>query len=272
MAKSKNRQKKIAIVTGASAGLGKEFALQIEKEFFLDEIWLIARRMEPMKDLCEKFSKSKGVCLSLDLTNEGDMLALQKRLSDENPDLVILVNNAGYGKIGPFEKLGLSEQLSMIDLNVRSLTELTHIALPHMKSGGAILQVASSIAYCPAPNFAVYAASKAYVLSLAEALGFELKARGVHVMAVCPGPVETEFFSVAQKNEFMKNKVPDADPFNKSLMAHPKDVVERALKDLRAKKSRSVYGLPIKLFVNSMKIMPKQLAMRALARRKAEKA
>lgn len=270
MAKGRNGQKKIAIITGASAGLGKEFALQVEKEFFLDEIWLIARRAEPMKELAEKFTKSKGVCLSLDLTNEGDMLALQKRLSDENPEIVTLVNNAGYGKIGPFEKLGLGEQLAMIDLNVRSLTELTHVALPFMKSGGSILQVASSIAFCPAPNFAVYAATKAYVLSLTEALNFELKERGVHVMAVCPGPVETEFFSVAQKNEFMKDKVPDAVPFNKALMAHPKDVVERAMKDLRAKKVRSVYGLPIKLFVNSMKIMPKQLAMRVMAKRRME--
>lgn len=91
---------------------------------------------------------------------------------------------------------------------MRALTELTHIALPYMTSGAAVLQVASSIAYCPAPNFAVYAASKAYVLSLSEALNFELKGRGVHVMAICPGPVETEFFSVAQKNESMKDGLP----------------------------------------------------------------
>lgn len=117
----KQKGKKVGIITGASAGLGREFALQIEKEFFLDEIWLIARRVEPMREVVEKFTKSKGICISLDLTSEGDLLALKRRLADEAPDVVLLVNNAGYGKIGPFEKLGLEEQLTMLDLTCEPL-------------------------------------------------------------------------------------------------------------------------------------------------------
>ncbi len=266
MAKNKST-KKIAIITGASAGLGKEFALQIEREYFLDEIWLLARRTEPMREVCEQFSKSKGIVLAFDLTVEGDLLALQKKLSDENPEVVLLVNNAGYGKIGPFAQLGLQEQLLMIDLNIRALTEITYVCLPYMKSNSGIIQVASSIAFCPAPYMAVYAATKSYVLSFSEALNFELKGRGIHVTAVCPGPVETEFFQVAQKNEFMKDKVPNPKPpFKQSIVAHPRDVVELALRHHRKKKKISIYGFPVRLFTTSMRFLPKSIGMRALAR------
>lgn len=265
MAKTKSA-KKIAIITGASAGLGKEFALQIEQEYLLDEIWLLARRTEPMREVCEQFTKSKGVVLSMDLTSEGDMLAFQKKLSDEAPEIMVLVNNAGYGKIGPFQQLGLKEQLAMIDLNIRALTELTYVSLPYIKSGSLIIQVASSLAYCPAPYMAVYGATKSYVLSFSEALNFEFKDKGIHVIAVCPGPVETEFFAVAQKNEFTKDKAPSTKPpFAKSLVAHPKDVVEQALKDARKKKPVSIFGFSIKLFASSMRFMPKALAMNAMA-------
>ena len=105
-----NSRKKIAIITGASSGLGIEFARQIEKGYYLDEIWLVARRPEPMKDLAEKFHKSKAVVLALDLTNQGDLAVLKKRITDENPQIEFLVNNAGYGKLGPFSELGLDEQ------------------------------------------------------------------------------------------------------------------------------------------------------------------
>jgi short-subunit dehydrogenase len=267
MAEAKTK-KKIAIVTGASSGLGMEFARQIEESSFLDEVWLIARRAAPMKELAERFQKSKPVILALDLTDRGDVSALVKKITDEKPDLQFLVNNAGYGKIGPFADLGLDEQIQMVDLNVRTLTYLTHALLPFMSEGSRIIQVASSIGFCAAPYFAVYAATKAYVVSLSEALHEELKPRGIGVTAVCPGPVATDFFSVAQKNEFMKDKVGQAEPFNKALTATAPEVVEKALHDSRKNRVLSVFGLPIQAFVKLIPFVPRAIAMKALSQRK----
>lgn len=261
----KAEKKKIAIITGASAGLGKEFARQMEKKYFLDEIWLIARREAPLRELAKEFQKSVGVPIALDLTKAGDIQELYKRIETENPDIAFLVNNAGYGKIGPFDSLGLEEQLQMIDLNVRTLTELSYICLPFMKEGANLIQVASSIAFAPAPFFAVYAATKSYVLSFSNALNFELRDRGIHVLAVCPGPVETEFFSVAQKNEHNKGRTNLDKPFNAKLMAKPEEVVARALKDLAKKKMQSVYGMPIRFFTSFVSFIPKEIVMKALS-------
>lgn len=264
-------RKKIAIITGASSGLGAEFALQMEKTYFLDEIWMIARRAEPMRELAEKFLKSKPVILQRDLTDRGDLAAIEKRLSEERPDVEFLVNNAGYGKIGPFAALGLGEQIQMIELNVTALTYLSRVTIPFMKPGSGIIQVASSAAFTPAPYFAVYAATKAYVVSFSDALGYELRSQGIQVISVCPGPVDTEFFSVAQRNEFMKDKVGEAEPFNRALSASSRAVVAKALSDLAHGKRRSVYGLPIKLFSAVAGLVPTSLKLRALARRSPQK-
>lgn len=265
MAEEKSR-KKIAIITGASSGLGREFALQIERSSYLDEIWLIARRSEPMKELVERFQKSAGYSIPMDLTDPGDLSALQKRIENEAPEISFLVNNAGFGKIGPFQDLGLDEQLRMIDLNIRALTHLTKICLPYMKPGSKILQVASSAAYSPAPYFAVYAATKSYVVSFSEALNFELRPLGIQVTSVCPGPVSTEFFAVAQKNEYMKDKVGEAEPFNKNLMASSSDVVRKALRDAEKGRSKSIYGFSIWLLTKLACFTPNQLKMRFLAK------
>jgi short-subunit dehydrogenase len=262
--------KKIALITGASSGMGAQFALQIEERYFLDEIWLVARRAEPMHDLAARFQKSKAVVLALDLTDEGDLATLEKRLRDEKPQVDFLVNNAGYGKIGPFAELGRDEQMQMIALNVSTLTYLSHAVVPYMKSGSQMIQLASSIAFSPAPYFAVYAATKSYVVSLSEALNFELKEKGIKVTAVCPGPVATEFFSVAQNNEFMRDKVGNAEPFNQSLMADAADVVRKALRDASRGNKLSVYGFAINAFVKAMPFVPKGIAMKVLSQRKSK--
>ena len=264
------KKNKIAIITGASSGLGREFAEQIEKKYFLNEIWLIARRAEPMRELAEKFQKSRAIVLALDLTDLGDLAVLKKKLETENPEVEFLVNNAGFGKIGPFAEIGLDEQLEMVDLNVRALTHLSHICIPFMTKGSKLVQVASSIGFSPAPYFAVYAATKAYVVSFSEALAFELKDRGIKVTAVCPGPVSTNFFSVAQKNEFMKDKVADESPFNRSITAEASDVVTKALVDADKGRRISIYGLLIALFVKIVPFIPRFLILRALSLRKSK--
>jgi short-subunit dehydrogenase len=266
---SPNNRKKIAIITGASAGLGYEFAKQIEKSFYLDEIWLVARRAAPMKELAESFQKSKGVILSLNLSSDSDLAQLKKKLDDENPQVEILVNNAGLGKVGPFLELGLEEQLEMVNLNVRSLTYLTHCCLPFMFPGAKILQVASSIGFAPAPYFAVYAATKAFVVSLSEALSFELRSRGISVTAVCPGPVATEFFEVSQRNQFLKDRVAPSEPVNRKFMATAEEVVTKALNDAEKGNRRSIFGFPMKSFVRLAPFIPRSLLLKLLSRRYA---
>lgn len=264
-------RKKIAVVTGASSGLGAEFALQIEKKYFLDEIWLVARRTTPMKELAEKFLKSTGVILSYDLTNRSDLAALEKRLEEANPEIEFLVNNAGYGKVGPFDQLGVDEQIKMIDLNVCALTFLSRIAIRYMKPGSSMIQVASSAAFSPAPYFAVYAATKSYVVSLSDALGYELANQGIKVIAVCPGPVETEFFTVAQNSAYMKDKVGEAEPFNRALYSSASDVVEKALNDLSKGRRHSIFSLSIKFFAAASALVPTRLKLKALASRNPQK-
>lgn len=261
------KTRKIAIVTGASAGLGAEFALQIEKTFFLDEIWMIARRPAPMRELAEKFLKSRAVVLTYDLTSKSDLVALEKRLAEEKPEVEFLVNNAGLGKFGPFDQLGLDEQIKMIELNVTALTYLTRVCIPYMKPGSSIIQVASSAAFSPSPFFAVYAATKSFVVSLSDALGHELKDQGIKVLAVCPGPVETEFFGVAQKNEFMKDKVGVAESANHSLYVSAHDVVAKALRDLGKGRRHSVYGFTMQLLSRLAAFVPLSARLSLLARK-----
>ena len=261
------KTKKIALITGASSGIGAEFALQIEKKYYLDEVWMIARRPIPMKELAERFLKSRGVILNFDLTSRTDLTALERRLAEDKPEIDFLVNNAGYGKFGPVSELGLDEQIKMIELNVTALTYLTRIAIPYMKPGSSIIQVASSAAFSPSPFFSVYAASKSFVVSFSDALGFELRNQGIGVLAVCPGPVETEFFAVAQKNEFMKDKVGDVEPGERKLSASPRDVVAKALRDLDRGRRHSIYGIPMRIFGLLAPLVPLGIKLRLLGRR-----
>jgi short-subunit dehydrogenase len=260
-------KKKIAIITGASSGMGAEFALQVEASYYLDEVWLIARRQEPMRDLARRFQKSKAVLIAYDLSSRNDLVNFEKKLEAEQPQIEVLVNNAGYGKIGPVEKLGTAEQMQMIDVNIYALTYLTKVSLPYMVKGSKILQVASSIGYCPAPFFTVYAATKAYVVSFSEALNHELKPRGIQCTAVCPGPVATEFFDEAVKNEYLKDKNTPAKPFNDMLRASAHEVVEKALADTAKGRHRSIFGFQIGLFVFLLPFIPQSLLFRALEKR-----
>jgi uncharacterized protein len=178
------------------------------------------------------------------------------------------VNNAGYGKFGPFSELGLEEQIAMIDLNVTSLTWLSRIAIPYMKPGASIIQVASAAAFGASPYFSVYAATKSFVVSFADALGFELRSHGIRVLAVCPGPVETEFFSVAQKNQATKGEI---GPKLGALAASPRDVVAKALRDLERGRRHSIFGGVIRLYARLAPILPLGLLLRATARKNLQK-
>lgn len=188
----------IIIITGASSGMGLEFALQLDEIFdSIDEIWLIARRKKKLLEVAQYMEHTTRV-LDMDLTNSSHMQRLERLLREEKPVIRMLVNCAGYGIMGDFSEGDKSELLGMVDLNCRALTEMTYLCIPYMRKNSRILQLASSAAFLPQPDFAVYAASKSYVYSFSRAIARELAPRKIYVTAVCPGPVDTPFFDIAK--------------------------------------------------------------------------
>lgn len=217
--------KKIAIITGASSGLGEEFTKQISKAYDYDEIWIIARRLEKLDALAQKINTEKNAKLikpiAMDISSKDSVYTFKQLLEDEHESLGmvgsgieigLLINNAGFGTYGTFEESSLSKEMSMIDLNCTTLTGFCHIALPYLTKDSVIINTASLAAFLPLGNFAVYAASKAYVLSFSIALAAELKDKGVKVCALCPGSVSTEFANVASngaRREVLGGIAPD---------------------------------------------------------------
>ncbi len=248
---------KIAIITGASSGMGRETAVQLSDRFGgLSEIWIAARRGDRL-DALEDVLPVPVRKFAIDLTKPDELNVLSEALRAAKPDVRILVNASGYGKIGPAGGVPLEEETGMVRLNCEALLAVTHIALPYMGRGGRILQYASSAAFLPQPGFAVYAATKAFVLSYSRALNEELKSRGIRVTAVCPGPVKTEFFSIAETTGKM--------PLYKRLtMANASRVVKLAVRDSAMGKTVSVYGPVMKAFRLICKIAPHGLLLNAM--------
>lgn len=263
------KQKNIIIITGASSGMGKEFVRQTDRHFpKVDEIWLIARRKEILEELAASCNH-KCYVFACDLSNKETWDEFKQTLMKEQPKITLLVNSAGYGILGEFYQKDsynlnckntvtvnadawMCEQTGMVELNCGALTAMTYLCIPYMKQGGRIIQLASSAAFLPQPKFAVYAATKSYVLSFSRALNEELRKQKIYVTAVCPGPVDTEFFDRAEKGA-------DTLFIKKLVMARPEKVVAKALLDARNKKEISVYGLLMKLFFVISKILPHKL-------------
>ena len=245
---------KIAVVTGASSGLGREMARQLGDRFgALKEIWIIAIREERLKALAEEMTVPVRI-LPLDLTEKSSLEILESELRKENPEVVFLVNASGYGKIGPVEQLSLEEETGMVALNCQALCAVTRLVLPYMAKNGRIIQFASAAAFLPQPGFAVYAATKSFVLSYSRALNSELKPRGICVTAVCPGPVKTEFFDIAETT----GTIP---LYKRLVMARPEKVAALALRESMMGKTVSVYGPLMKAFFLLSKILPHSLLL-----------
>ncbi len=177
---------RIAVITGASSGIGREFVLAADKRFSFDEIWVIARRAERLEELKEK-CRSPIRPVALDLAQDEGLESYAGLLEKEKPEIALLVNAAGCGVFGPFEEKDLGALLHSAKLNSLALTAMCHLSLPYMKRGSSIVNMGSNSSWQPVPYQAVYGASKSYVLSLSRAIGRELRPRGVHVMCVCPG-------------------------------------------------------------------------------------
>ena len=202
--------KKIAIITGASSGLGKEFAHQVNEKYTYDEIWIIARREDKLKEIAADLNKAKNFQtvrpVVMDISGKDGVAAFTTFLQTEHEKLLkiesgieigLLINNAGFGTYGPFEETSVNRQMDEIELNCVSVTGICGAALPYLKKGSVIINTSSLAAFMPLGNFAVYGASKAYVLSFSIALAAELKDKGIKVCALCPGSVSTEFADVA---------------------------------------------------------------------------
>lgn len=197
----------IALVTGASSGLGSAFARVLAKAAggrglpAFDELWLVARRADRLEALAAELSGlAPGLAVRVrpsDLVSEGAIATLAAEVAVARKPLRILVNDAGYGCYGPFADAPLELQLGEIDLNCRALTEVSGRMLPFLARGSLVINVASLAAFAPLGGFAVYAATKAYVLSFSVALAAEWEGRGIRVCALCPGPVSSEFSLVA---------------------------------------------------------------------------
>lgn len=216
---------KIAIVTGASSGLGREFVKQISKKEKLDAVWVIARRESRLKELAEEVSMPV-VPVTLDLTKQESFSALQVLFEEKKPDIRLLVNAAGFGKMGSYREISVQDSNNMINLNCSALVQTTLLALPYMTRGARIIEICSVASFQPLPSLNVYAASKAFVQSYSRSLRWELFGRGIHVTAVCPYWIkDTEFIPVARKAD--NPKAVKHFP----LASHARGVVRAALRD-----------------------------------------
>jgi uncharacterized protein len=240
--------RKVALVTGASAGLGVEFARQLSKRGH--RLVLAARRKERLEGLAKELGNARAVTIDLSKPNAAAKLMADVEAHSETVDL--LVNNAGFGLIGHFAELDAKRERQMIDLNIGTLADLCRAVAPGMierKSGG-IINVASTAAFQPGPKMAVYFATKAFVLSLTEALHEELKPHGIHVTCLCPGPTRTEFGDVAG---FGGNGL-----FDRVAMESP-EVVKAGLEGLDRNKAVVVPGLVNKVTANSGRFAPRSV-------------
>ncbi len=245
---------KIAIVTGASSGLGRAFVQQLAQWEDVEALWLVARREERLRELAAELGKPAKV-LALDLTEPESIQTLREELEQESPDVRVLVNAAGFGKFGTYADMTTRETGDMIALNCRAAVDLTNLTIPYMGRGSHILEICSSAAFQPLPGLNVYAASKAFLLRYARGLRWELRGKGIWVTAVCPGWIKTEFISVAKqtKNGQTVRRFPFATT--------PEHVASCALRGSRLGLAATLHGLLTPGQWLAAKLLPHSLIM-----------
>lgn len=253
---SKSNKKNVAVITGASSGIGREFVMQLLNRDDIDEFWAIARDNERLEELKNGINKTVKI-FSLDLSVDTELLKYKEELERENVNIKVLVNCAGFGKFDHDENIDLNTKLNMIDLNCKAIVSMCDFSLPYMSEGSSIINIASTAAFQPIPGINIYAATKSFVLYYSRALNQELKYRRIKVLAVCPFWTRTNFFDravVDGKKELVINYV---------AMYEAKDVVEKALKDLsKRNKDVSICGFKNRGQVLLVKLLPHKIVMK----------
>ncbi|HLI78582.1 MAG TPA: SDR family oxidoreductase, partial [Candidatus Binataceae bacterium] len=245
-----------ALITGASSGLGEEFARQLARENY--DLVLTARREDRLKTVAAEATKlgsSKVEVIASDLGQANAAAKLHQQVTQRGIEIECLVNNAGFGTHGMFHKLPLDREVEEINLNITSLVAMTRLFLDGMvaRQRGTIINVASTAAFQPVPYMATYGASKSFVLDFSEAVAFEVKSSGVTVMALCPGPTRTEFQDVAGVNE---NGVPSF------AYMDAKTVVAQALASAKRGKSVRINGIINSVMAQSTRFAPRSMVAR----------
>lgn len=241
--------KKIAIVTGASSGIGRSIIDLIIDS--CDEVWAVARRRERLEEISRKYP-GKVRAVEADLSKPGYYEEFEKLLKENiNADsaVTLLVNSAGIGYRRAFADMDQYQIDSTIEVDTKALTLLTRAVLPYMGEGSGIINIASSAGYLPQPGFAVYAAVKAYVINFSRALRTELKSRKITVTCVCPGPVDTEFQGIA-------TGTPEITGWRRNFTCTPESVAKGAVKAFRRKRGIYDHKLPQKFLHVVSKIVP----------------
>jgi len=246
--------KKIAVVTGASSGIGKEFVRLLAQRTEIDEIWAVARDREKLSALVLEFGE-KVKPYSLDVANTEAVREFGESLKTADLEITFLINSAGYGKIVSYDEMNISESLNMINVNACGVVSMTLACLPFMPAGSRIINLASQASFQPMPYFNIYAATKAFVRYYSRGLNFELKSRKITVTAVCPGWVKTPFIekSVVSRKKTLKKAYGAVSP---------EVVARKALRDAEKGKDMSVPSLFVKFSHLGTKILPQKFAMK----------
>jgi short-subunit dehydrogenase len=245
---------KIALITGASAGMGREFVRQIADSSEYEEIWVTARRADRLEALKSELG-DKIVPVPLDLCDEASFITLSEKLKAASATVALLVTAAGLGKYGSFPILSEENAELMVNTNVLGMMRTVRVCLPYLQNGSRVILLGSQSSFQPLPHFNIYASTKAFTLHFGRALHRELKPKGVTVTTLCPGYVDTEFFEVAAKSE-------DPEACTNFSPLYPVDmVVKKALADARRGKDMSVPGANVKMMRLLAKLLPHSLVM-----------
>ena len=249
----------VAIITGASGGIGREFALQLCTDYGVKEFWLVARNKSKLGALADELAGlgASAEVISADLGTREGIDQIKAALDEKKPTVSYLVNAAGYGKFGRFDELSEDDIAGMIDLNSKALVLLTHATVPYMKRGGRIVQLGSGSCFTPLPNFNVYAASKSLVLHYTKALNFELKKYGIRATCFCPGWVATDFFGVAEGEGVSGPKKKHIKP-----LLNAKKITRGCLKAVKRGRAMYVTGWYTKMQHVLFKLVPDPILTR----------
>ena len=252
---------RIAIITGSSSGIGKAFVelLAHDKgEYFktpFDEIWAVARREDALNELASSVKDVKIVPVVADLSDNSGIMLIEEKLKAEQPSVGLLINSAGMGIKGKVMDKPVKALDDTISINCNALSQMIRITVPFMKrteqENAKIINIASSAGFLPQPNFAAYAASKSYVISFSRAMSYELKSLGIDVLAVCPGPVRTDF-----QRRATEGKETDFTDWRKNFVADPVKLSKASLKASRKGKRMLAYPFSQKFLHLASKIIP----------------